>query len=298
MPDLAKRSEPTERPAEPHALDVVPPARIAQLVEEVGVRKCALPFVTTLTLGVLAGAFIAFGAMFYTVVVTGSELGFGPTRLIGGLVFSLGLVLVVVGGAELFTGNSLIVMAWADGRVSTADILRNWALVYAGNLIGALGTVVLVHLAGTMSLGSGSVAATARAIAEAKVAIAPQEAFFRAILCNVLVCLAVWMCFAAHSVSGKALAIVFPISAFVALGFEHSVANMYLLPIGALQQGAEIGIGAILANIVPVTLGNMVGGGVLVALVYWLVYLRRSVPPATSSTQPGARSFPSKAPMP
>ncbi|MBL8565364.1 MAG: formate/nitrite transporter family protein [Hyphomicrobiaceae bacterium] len=271
---------------------------MAQLVEEVGVRKCALPFVTTLTLGVLAGAFIAFGAMFYTVVVTGSELGFGPTRLIGGLVFSLGLVLVVVGGAELFTGNSLIVMAWADGRVSTADILRNWALVYAGNLIGALGTVVLVHLAGTMSLGSGSVAATARAIAEAKVAIAPQEAFFRAILCNVLVCLAVWMCFAAHSVSGKALAIVFPISAFVALGFEHSVANMYLLPIGALQQGAEIGIGAILANIVPVTLGNMVGGGVLVALVYWLVYLRRSVPPATSSTQPGARSFPSKAPMP
>ncbi len=295
MPDLAKRSEPTERPTEPHALDVVPPARIAQLVEDVGVRKCALPLLTTLTLGILAGAFIAFGAMFYTVVVTGSELGFGPTRLMGGLVFSLGLVLVVVGGAELFTGNSLIVMAWADGRVSTADLLRNWALVYAGNLIGALGTVVLVHLAGTMSLGSGSVAATARAIAEAKVAIAPQEAFFRAILCNVLVCLAVWMCFAAHSVSGKALAIVFPISAFVALGFEHSVANMYLLPIGALQSGAEIGVGAILANIVPVTLGNMVGGGVLVALVYWLVYLRRPVPPATASTRPGTPAPRSKA---
>lgn len=263
---------------EPHALDVVAPGRIAVLVEEVGVRKCALPLLSTLTLGVLAGAFISFGAMFYTIVVTGSELGFGPTRLLGGLVFSLGLVLVVVGGAELFTGNSLIVMAWADGRVSSQALLRNWALVYAGNLLGALGTVLLVHLGATMSLGSGSVGATARAIAEAKVAIPPLEAFVRGILCNVLVCLAVWMCFAAQTVSGKVLTIVFPISAFVALGFEHSVANMYLLPVGALQPGAAIGPAAMAANLVPVTLGNIVGGGVLVALVYWLVYLRRPPP--------------------
>lgn len=263
--------------SEPHALDVVPPGRIAQLVEDVGVRKCALPALATLTLGVLAGAFIAFGAMFYTMTVTGSDLGFGPTRLLGGLAFSLGLVLVVIGGAELFTGNSLIVMAWADGRVSSNALLRNWGLVYLGNICGAAGAVVLVHLAGTMNIGGGNVAATARAIAEAKVALSPIEAFTRGILCNVLVCLAVWMCFAAHSVSGKVLAIIFPITAFVALGFEHSIANMYLIPIGALQAGAQVGVAGALANIATVTLGNVVGGGVLVALVYWLVYLRRPI---------------------
>lgn len=269
MPSPESRSAP-----EPHALDVVAPARIAMLVEEVGVRKCAMGLLQTLTLATLAGAFIALGALFYTVVVTGSELGFGPTRLLGGMAFSLGLVLVVIGGAELFTGNSLIVMAWADGRVETGALLRNWGLVYLGNLAGALGTVLLVHMAGTMTISGGGIAATARAIAEAKVAIPPLEAFARGILCNVLVCLAVWMCFAANSVPGKVLAIMFPISAFVALGFEHSVANMYLIPIGALQAGGTIGVGGFLANLLPVTAGNMLGGGGLVALVYWLVYLR------------------------
>ena len=268
------------KPAEPAALDVVPPARIAHLVEEVGIKKAHLPLVPTLTLGILAGVFIAFGGMFYTLVVTGSELGFGPTRLLGGLAFSLGLVLVIIGGAELFTGNSLIVMAWADRRVETTQLLRNWALVYVGNLIGALGTVALVQLSGTLDLGGGAVGKTATAIASAKVAINPLQAFVRGVLCNILVCLAVWMCFAAHTVSGKVLAIIFPISAFVALGLEHSVANMYLIPIGALQADANIGTIDFLANLVPVTLGNMVGGGVLVALVYWLVYLR----PARTST--------------
>ena len=260
---------------EPFALDVLPPARIARLVEEVGVKKCSLPLVPTLTLGVLAGAFIAFGGMFYTLVVTGSELGFGPTRLVGGMAFSLGLVLVVVSGAELFTGNSLIVMAWADRRVGTAALLRNWSLVYLGNFIGALGTVVLVHFSGILTLGDGAVAVTAQTIAEAKVALGPLQAFVRGILCNTLVCLAIWMCFAAHTVTGKVLAILFPITAFVALGFEHSVANMYLIPIGALQLNGAIGIGGTLGNLVPVTLGNIVGGGALVALVYWLVYLRQ-----------------------
>lgn len=254
-------------------LDVVSLQAIARLVEAVGIRKAALGIVPTLTLAVLAGAFIAFGGMFFTVAVTGSELGFGPTRVLGGVAFSLGLILVVVGGAELFTGNSLIVMAWADGRITGRAVARNWALVYAGNLIGALGTAVMVHLSGVLSLDGGTVAETAQAIAAAKVALGPVEAFFRGVLCNVLVCLAVWMCFAAHSVSGKVLAIVFPITAFVALGFEHSVANMYLIPIGAMQAGG-IGPGGFLANLVPVTLGNMVGGGVLVALIYWLVYLR------------------------
>ncbi len=268
-------SKPVSKPTETHALDVVPPARIAFLVEEVGLKKVKLPLVPTLTLGILAGVFIAFGGMLYTLTVTGSDLGFGPTRLLGGLAFSLGLVLVVIGGAELFTGNSLIVMAWADRRVSTAALLRNWALVYLGNLIGAFGAVVLVHLSGTLDIGTGAVAATAETIAHAKISIGPLQAFIRGILCNTLVCLSVWMCFAAHTVSGKVLAIIFPISAFVALGFEHSVANMYLIPIGALQVGAKIGIIDFLANLIPVTLGNMVGGGVLVALVYWLIYLRQ-----------------------
>lgn len=262
------------RPLEPHPLDVVPPARIALLVEEVGIKKAGMGLLPTLTLGVLAGAFIAFGGMFYTLVITGSELGLGPTRLLGGLSFCLGLVLVVVGGAELFTGNSLIVMAWADRRVTTADLLRNWGTVYVGNLIGALGAAVLVQLSGVLSVGDGAVAETAKAIAQGKVALGPAEAFVRGILCNVLVCLAVWMCFAAHTVSGKVLAIIFPITAFVALGFEHSVANMYLIPVGAMQAGATVGAADFLGNLVPVTLGNMVGGGALVALVYWLVYLR------------------------
>lgn len=259
----------------PEPLDVVPPARIAHLVEEVGVKKVHLAALQTFTLAVLAGAFIAFGGMLFTLTVTGSELGLGPTRLLGGLAFSIGLVLVIIGGAELFTGNNLIVMAWADGRVTSRELARNWGIVYAGNLFGSLGTVVLVHLSGTLSLGEGAVGSTAMAVAQGKVALPFAEAFFRGVLCNTLVCLAVWMCFAAHTVSGKVLAIVFPVTAFVALGFEHSVANMYLIPIGALQPGSSITLAGFLSNIIPVTLGNIVGGSALVALVYWLVYLRK-----------------------
>jgi formate/nitrite transporter len=260
---------------EPHPLDVVAPARIAQLVEEVGVRKVKLGFWQTLTLGVLAGAFIAFGAMFYSVVVTGSELGFGPTRLLGGLAFSLGLVLVIIGGAELFTGNSLIVLARANGRITTAALMRNWAIVYLGNLIGALGAALLVHLSSTLNLNTGAVGETAVAIAQAKLGLSPLAALARGVLCNVLVCLAVWMCFAAHSVSGKVLMVLFPITAFVALGFEHSVANMYLIPIAMLHSGV-FDLAGFGLNLLFVTIGNVFGGGVLVALVYWLVYGRNA----------------------
>lgn len=258
---------------EPHPLDVVTPARMARLVEEVGIRKARLGFVATLALAILAGAFIAFGAMFFTVAVTGSEMGYGPTRLLGGVAFSLGLILVIVGGAELFTGNSLIVMAWASGDIAAGALLRNWGIVYAGNLIGAVATAVLVHLSGTLSAGGGAVGETAMAIAMAKLALAPGQAFVRAILCNVLVCLAVWMCFAAHSVAGRVLVILFPVTAFVALGFEHSVANMYFLPVAMLHAGA-FDLGGMLVNLAVVTAGNVLGGGGLVALVYWLVYLR------------------------
>jgi formate transporter len=243
-------------------------------VEEVGTRKVALGLVQTLSLAVLAGAFIAFGAMFFTVVVTGSELGFGPTRLLGGVAFSLGLVLVIIGGAELFTGNSLIVMAWASRRVSTVFLLRNWALVYAGNLFGAIGMAVMVHASGVLDMGGGSVGETAIAITASKLALGPEQAFVRGVLCNVLVCLAVWMCFAARGVSGKVAVIIPPVTAFVVLGFEHSVANMYLVPVGMLHRDGAIDVVALIGSLLPVTAGNIVGGGVLVALVYWLIYLR------------------------
>ena len=254
--------------------DAYAPAQIALRIESGGVAKANMPALKTATLGVLAGAFISFGAMFYILVITGSDLGFGPGRLLGGVAFSLGLILVLIGGAELFTGNNLIVMAWAERKVTTTQLLRNWGLVYVANFVGALGTVALFVLAGALDLNGGAVGQTAIRIAEAKIALDPMSAFFRGVLCNTLVCLAVWLCFAAREVTGKVLAIVFPISAFVALGFEHSVANMFLIPLGMIAAGTGIDIGAIVANLVPVTLGNIVGGSGLVALTYWLVYLR------------------------
>lgn len=271
------------------ALDAYAPAEMAARVERVGVTKARLATLPTLALGLLAGAFIAFGAMFFTLVMTQADLGFGPARLLGGVAFSLGLILVVVGGAELFTGNSLIVMAWAHRQISARALLRNWTLVYLANLAGAVGTVLLVYGSGHLSLGENMVGAQALKIAAAKVNLPFAEAFFRGVLCNVLVCLAVWLCYAAHDVAGKILAIVFPISAFVALGFEHSVANMYLIPIGilaaadpAIVQASGLSGAALagldgsgfLRNLLPVTLGNIVGGGVLVAAVYYLIYLR------------------------
>ena len=188
------------------------------------------------------------------------------------MAFSLGLILVIVGGAELFTGNNLIVMAYADGRISLARLLRNWGIVYVGNILGSLAMAVMVVLSGTLDMGDGAVARTAVNIATAKVDLPMLEAFFRGVLCNTLVCLAVWMCFAAHAVAGKILAIVFPVAAFVALGFEHSVANAYLIPVGYLAGADQVSLVGFLANMIPVTFGNVIGGGVFVALVYWIVY--------------------------
>ena len=256
-------------------IDAYTPAKMAELVENVGVKKAALPVVPTLMLGILAGVFIAFGAMFYTLAITNQYMGLGSARVVGGIAFSLGLILVVVGGAELFTGNNLIVMAWADRKVSTRKLLRNWSLVYVANLSGAVGAAALMFWSGTLSFGDGAVAETALEIAIAKINIDPLQAFIRGILCNILVCLAVWLCFAAHDVAGKILAIIFPISAFVALGFEHSVANMYFIPLGMLISGGEISVIDFLSNLIPVTLGNIVGGGLFVAIVYWSIYLRK-----------------------
>lgn len=266
--------------------DAYAPSEIAIRVRDIGVTKANAPTPTIVALAILAGAFISLGALFYIVTITSdrSAIGwpFGLARLAGGVSFSLGLVLVIIGGAELFTGNNLLAMAWAAKRVTTRQVFRNWVWVYLGNVIGSLGTAVLVLLAGIQTLGDNSVGETMVAIARAKINLDPVSAIARGVLCNALVCLAVWLCMAARGVADKILAIVFPIAAFVACGFEHSVANMFFLPVGiALTAfgGMPIGIGEALCNLLYVTVGNILGGTVLVALVYWFVYLR----PASTS---------------
>ncbi len=268
-------------PAPGSVADAYPPPEIAARVCQLGLAKVNTAVPTMLALAVLAGAFISLGALFYTVTITvgkeGPTLPFGILRLVGGMTFSLGLILVVVGGAELFTGNNLIAMAWATGCVQTRQVVRNWLWVYLGNVLGAVGTAVLVLLAGIHTLGDGAVGETMVRIARSKIALDPLAAFARGILCNVLVCLAVWLCMGARTVADKILAILFPISAFVACGFEHSVANMFFLPLGlALAAGgpASFSIADALSNLALVTLGNIIGGTVLVALVYWFIYLR------------------------
>lgn len=255
----------------PTGLDAYKPVEVARRIEEAGVTKAALPLVPLATLSVLAGVFIGFGAAAYTMTMTGVDLTYGPARLLGGLVFCLGLALVIIGGAELFTGNTLLVMAFVDGRVGAGAIARNWAVSFGGNFAGALGLVALMAATG---LFSGPMGATAAKIASAKVSLGFVEAFSRGILCNALVCLAVWLTFAGHSATDKLLAILLPISAFVLLGFEHSIANMYLIPAGWLA-GAPVTAAGFAHNLFAVTLGNIVGGAGGVALSYWLAYGRR-----------------------
>jgi formate transporter len=253
--------------------DAYAPQEIAARVTSVGVAKARLPWLTQALLGLLAGAFIGLGALMFTLVASDATLGFAASRLLGGLVFSLGLILVVVAGAELFTGNNLIAMAWAGGHVSTAELLRNWVLVCAANFVGAAGLALLVWLSGHASMNDGAVARTAIRIATAKADLPWLAAFFRGVLCNLLVCMAVWMAMAGRSVTDKVLVIVFPITAFVAAGFEHSIANMYFFPL-AMLLGAPLSAADMARNLLPVIAGNIVGGSVLVALVYWAIYLR------------------------
>jgi formate transporter len=270
-------------------VDHFTPAEIAALVETRGVTKANAGAVTTVVLGVVAGAFIALGGVLSTVVSTGSDLGFGPTRLLAGAAFSLGLILVVIAGAELFTGNNLIVMSFVSGHVSAGRLLRNWLLVYVGNVVGALSVVAMVFLGDWWAQAEHGVGATALTIAAGKAALPFGVVLVRGILANALVCLAVWLASAGRTVIDKVVAIVFPITAFVAAGFEHSVANMYFLPLGRLladepevvraaalppAQLASLDAAGIAANLVAATLGNIVGGAVLVGLVYWFVYLR------------------------
>ena len=275
--------------------DALIPAEMAAKAEQIGVKKAHANGVSMFVLAVLAGAFIALGAIFSTTVTAGAgaALPYGVTRLLAGLVFSLGLILVVVGGAELFTGNNLIVMAWASRKVSTALLLKNWVVVYAGNFVGALGTAALIFVSGQYQFGAGAVGAAALATANSKAGLGFFQALALGVLCNALVCLAVWLTFSARTTTDRILAIIPPITAFVAAGFEHSIANMYFIPIGLLIKAgapasfwASIGKQAgdyagltwgsfLLNNLLPVTIGNIIGGAVLVGAVYWFVYLRK-----------------------
>jgi len=271
------------------SVDAYSPKEIAARIESVGISKSTGEPLRVFALAILAGAFIALGAVFYTIVTHDSTgVSAGLMRLVGGLSFCLGLILVVVAGAELFTGNNLIVMAYVDGKVSLNKLLANWAIVFVGNFIGALGILLLIYLSGHWQIGGGALGAKVLAIANAKVNLTWMEAFTRGILCNILVCLAVWLCFAGRTVVDKVLAIIFPITAFVAMGFEHSVANMYFISAGLLaKQQPELvqlvgtmnldGLttsGFLVNNLLPVTLGNIIGGSVFVGLFYWFIYLR------------------------
>lgn len=257
---------------------------MAKLAEAIGVRKAKLPFWPMFSLAVLAGAFIALGANFSTIAITGAKdlLPWGLTRLLAGSTFSLGLILVITGGAELFTGNNLIIMAFASRRISWQELLRNWIIVYCGNFCGAIGIALLVVATRQHTMASGAVGNTMLALAEQKCQLDFLQAVASGIVCNLLVCLAVWICLSARSTADKIIAIIFPISAFVAGGFEHCVANMYFLPLGMmLKTSPNTAVNltwqnVMLGNLLPVTIGNIIGGAILVGLVYWTIFLRHS----------------------
>jgi len=273
--------------SELYGSDAYAPREVALRVESVGVAKARLATLPLLMLGVLAGAFIGLGALGFVLVKSDATLGYATGQWLGGLVFSLGLLLVVVAGAELFTGNNLLVMAWADRKIATAEVLRNWTLVSLANLAGAAGLALLVFASGHTTMNEGAIGRTVLKIALAKQELPALQAFFRGVLCNLLVCMAVWMAMAGRSVVDKAVAIVFPISAFVAAGFEHSIANMYLFPLAMLVQQAApiapdqalVSWGGFAANLGAVIAGNLAGGSLGVGLSYHLIY-RRGEPAA------------------
>ncbi|MGB5156816.1 MAG: formate transporter FocA [Desulfobacterales bacterium] len=278
-----------------YRIEMMLPAEMAKKAEQLGVKKATIGWRNLLLLSIMAGAFIALGAIFSTTVTSGAALTipFGISKLLGGLVFCLGLILVVVGGAELFTGNNLIIMALASGKITLRQLLRNWIIVYTGNFIGSFLTAIIMFFTRQFMFGKSVIGLNALSIAAAKCNIGFMEAIFLGIMCNALVCLAVWLCFSAKSTTDKILSIIFPITAFVACGFEHSVANMYFIPIGIFIKSfaqplfwENIGKTAgdyvtltwtnfFIANLLPVTIGNIIGGSVLVGLTYWFVYIRK-----------------------
>jgi formate transporter len=297
------------------SFDALLPPAMAAKAEDLGVKKAALPALNMFVLAVLAGAFIGIGAIFATTVAAGgmsvrdaagaaafsTGLPYGITRLLVGLAFSVGLILVVVGGAELFTGNTLITIAFASKKVTLTQLLRNWTIVYVGNLVGSVLTAYIVFLGKQYSFGNGAIGLAALNIGEAKTAFTFVQAVALGIMCNALVCMAVWMCYSARSTTDKILAIIPPIATFVAAGFEHSVANMYFIPVALFVKGSgdatffeAIGKTAesfphltwgnfFIANLLPVTIGNIIGGAIMVGLIYWFVYLRKTTVPTVQA---------------
>lgn len=258
------------------------PPEIEDAIEKVGVTKANLPFIPCFMLGIVAGAGIGLGALYYSIVASDATLPFAAVRVVGGLVFSLGLVIVLVGGAELFTGDNLVIMAWASRRISTTALLRNWVIVWSGNLVGGAGLAILVLYSHHLDMNNGRIALVTLTTAVGKISPPVLTLFVKGILCNLLVCLAVWLAAAGRSVTDKIIGLILPISAFVAAGFEHSVANMYFLSLawlltvhGDVPAGFDasiITIAGVAYNLFWVTLGNIVGGAGLVGLTYWLIY--------------------------
>ena len=255
------------------------PAEIAEAAEGVGAAKAKLPLGKAFVLAVMAGFYIGLGATFMLVVKTDSGLGFGLTSLFGGMAFALGLTLVLIAGAELFTGNNLMTIGLLSAKYSASQLLSRWAVVYLGNLVGSLLLALILYLGAFHTLAGGAVGQTIVSVAAAKASLAPNLVFFRGILCNVLVCLAVWMGFAATSLADKFVAAVVPVAGFVACGFEHCVANMFFIPLGLMTQGAlgldTVTIGGMIQNIIFATLGNIVGGALFVAVGYWFIYRKK-----------------------
>jgi formate transporter len=296
--------------------ETILPATMAVRAEEIGVKKATSDPLAVFVLSVLGGAFISFGAIFATVVSAGSVTiaspegatalvaapPYGIIRLLTGLVFSLGLILIVVAGAELFTGNNLIVMAWANGKVKTADLLLNWTIVFAGNFCGALSTAALMFCTTQYTFGGGAVGLAALSAANSKASLAFLPALALGVMCNALVCLAIWMSYSARTTIDRIATVVPPVAAFVAAGFEHCIANIYYIPVGLfIKAGAgdafwksvgktaadypELTWQNFIANLVPVTIGNAMGGSLMVGLVYWFVYLRRPADKSSGFTR-------------
>ena len=268
--------------SESFGLDAYSPAEVEAKVEVLGVKKARMPFLASFMLSMVAGVGIGLGGVFFCIVLADSTLSFATQRVLGGIVFSLGLALVVIGGAELFTGNCLIVMAWANRQIRTLEILRNWSIVWIGNLVGALALVFMVFMSHHTAMNNGAVGAAVLKLAVAKITPDFTTLFFKGVLCNLLVCLAVWLSYAGRSVTDKMLGLVLPVALFVAAGFEHCIANMYFLPLawvlvqaGQVPAGLDVStitLSGIAHNLIPATLGNIVGGAGFVGFIYWLIY--------------------------
>ncbi len=265
--------------------DALAPAAIEAKAENLAVGKASMELPKLFVLAIMAGIFIAFGGVFFCTFLGDATLPFGVQRVVAGLCFSLGLILVVCCGAELFTGNALMVCGLASGKIKLAGLLRNWVVVWIGNFCGALLIVWIVFMAHSADMNGGEVGAVMISTAASKISLDWWTIFFKGIICNILVCAAVWISFAGRTIVDKVVGVIFPITAFVACGFEHCVANMFFLPMGVALNAAGyastvntsmLNIGGIFYNLSAATLGNIVGGALLIGMTYWFVYHKKA----------------------